>query len=77
MVYVVTKIFGVDAIKTSVHSSREFAEQNIQKWIRMLGPENERVRKIERENGEIQYIINESKDPTEYILFILKPCEIK
>jgi hypothetical protein len=77
MIYVLTKVLGVDAIKTSVYNNREAAEQNMMKWVRMIAPENFELRGYERETGEIVYPVNLSSDPTEYTVFIIKPCEIK
>lgn len=77
MVYVLTKVLGVDAIKTSVYTNREDAVENMLKWIRMIAPEDFVLKGYERETGEIVYPVNLSSDPTEYTVFIIKPCEIK
>lgn len=77
MVYVLTKIFGVDAVKTSVYASREDAERNMLKWIRVIAPEDFELKYYEHETGEIVYPIIPSNDPMEYTVFILKPCKIK
>lgn len=77
MVYTVVKIFGVDAVKTSVYKNREDAVRNIMMWIRLIAPEDFEIRTFERETGEIVYPVIQSSDPTEYTVFILKPCEIE
>ena len=77
MVYCVTKIFGIDAVKTKIYKDRNKAEENILKWIKVIAPEGTEIKKYEKENGEVVYPIFLSSDPTECIIFILKPCEIR
>lgn len=77
MVYVLTKVLGVDAIKTSVYSNFKDAYDNMERWARMITPDDFELKGYERETGEIIYPINRSSDPTEYTVFIIKPCKIK
>lgn len=77
MVYTVVKIFGVDAIKTSIYKNKSDAIANIMKWIRLIAPEDFEIKTFERETGEIVYPVIQSSDPTEYTVFILKPCKIE
>jgi translation elongation factor EF-1beta len=76
MVYTVTKIFGVDAVKTRVFADKKDAKEDIYENITML-TDIENVEVIEKENDETYYIVHRADDPTEFIEFVLRRCEVK
>lgn len=77
MLYTVTKIFGVDAVKTRVYKKKQDAIEDIQDSIRLFLDNPSEVEIIEKENEETYYIISKSDDPTLYIEFILRRVEVK
>lgn len=77
MVYTVTKIFGVDAVKTRVFNTKDKAIEDINDNISMFLDDDTKVEIIEKENEETYYIVNRSKDPTEFIEFVLRRNEIR
>lgn len=74
--YVVVKVFGVDAVKPRIYTRKEDAMRDITENIQMLADDNTKLEVLE--NGdEKYYIINKSNDPTEYNEIILKRCEVR
>ena len=76
MVYTVTKIFGVDAVKTRVFREKRDALEDIMTGIKLFVDGLADVEVIEKENEETYYIINRSDDPTEFIQFVLRRNDI-
>ena len=77
IVYTVTKIFGIDAVKTRVFKKKEDAEIDIQETINLLIENPKQVKIIEKENEEKYYIINKSSNPKNYIEFVLRRNEVR
>lgn len=77
MLYTVTKIFGVDAVKTRIFKKKPDAINDIQDSIRLFLDDPSQVEIIEKENEETYYIVSKSDDPTLYIEFILRRNEVK
>lgn len=76
-VYTVTKIFGVDAIKTRVFRNKKDAEADIQETISLFMDYPSQVEVINKENEETYYLINKSDKPEDYIAFVLRRNEVK
>lgn len=77
MVYTVTKIFGVDAIKTRIFKEKRDALEDIMVAIKLFVSDISEVEVIEKENEETYYIINRSEDPTDFIEFVLRRNDIR
>ena len=77
MVYTVTKIFGVDAVKTRVFKEKRDALEDIMVAIKLFVSDISEVEVIEKENEETYYIINRSEDPTDFIEFVLRRNDIR
>lgn len=77
MVYTVTKIFGVDAVKTRVFNEKRDAIEDINTSIKLFVDDISQVEVIEKENEEKYYIVNRSEDPTDFIEFVLRRNDIR
>lgn len=77
MVYTVTKIFGVDAVKTRVFKEKRDALEDIMVAIKLFVSDISEVEVIEKENEETYYIVNRSEDPTDFIEFVLRRNDIR
>jgi hypothetical protein len=77
MVYTVTKIFGVDAVKTRIFKEKRDALEDIMVAIKLFVSDISEVEVIEKENEETYYIINRSEDPTDFIEFVLRRNDIR
>lgn len=76
-VFSVTKIFGVDAVKTRVFYKKKDAEDDIRACIKLFVDDPSEVQEIKKENEEVYYIVNDSPNPTEYVAFILRRNEVR
>ena len=77
-VYTLTKIFGIDVVKTRVYSKKigpGSAMEDINETVALFCDMKD-VEVLEKES-ETYYIINKSKNPEDYIVLVLKRCEIK
>lgn len=77
MVYTVTKIFGVDAVKTRVFNEKRDAIEDINTSIKLFVDDVSQIEVIEKENEETYYIVNRSEDPTDFIEFVLRRNDIR
>ena len=77
MVYTVTKIFGVDAVKTRVFKEKRDALEDVMVAIKLFVSDISEVEVIEKENEETYYIVNRSEDPTDFIEFVLRRNDIR
>lgn len=77
MVYTVTKIFGVDAVKTRVFKEKRDALEDIMTTIKLFVDDISEVEVIEKENEETYYVVNRSEDPTDFIEFVLRRNDIR
>lgn len=75
-VYVLTKIFGVDCVKTRVFYKEENARKELAEDISVIS-ENGEFEKRTTENREEHYIISRSQVPEDYIEIVFKKCEVK
>lgn len=75
-VYVLTKIFGVDCVKTRVFHKEENARAELSEDIRVISESGE-YEKVITENREEHYILNKSQTPEDYIEIVYKKCEVK
>lgn len=76
-VFTVTKIYGVDCVKTRVYRNEEDADRDIAENIRTISEDGEEIQEVLKSEGESYYIILPSKNPEEYIEIIKRRCEIK
>ena len=77
LLWTVTKIFGVDAVKTRVFRKREDAVIDIEETINLLTDDTTKLEVIEKENDEVYYILNKSSNPENFIEFILRLNEVR
>lgn len=75
--YTVTKVFGVDAVKTRVFRKKDEALADINDSIRLFLDDPSDVEIVQKENEETYYIVNKSNKPDEYIEFILRRNEVR
>lgn len=75
-VFVLTKIFGVDCVKTRVFHKEENARKELAEDIRVIS-ETGSYEKTVTEGREEHYILNKSRVPEDYIEIVFKKCEIK
>ena len=78
IVYTTTKIFGVDHVKTRVFKDHDAAVADIKEAIFTFSEDGDSYEVIENpETAETYYIVHRSEDPTEFIEFVLRRCEVK